>query len=250
MTAAGFRHAFFTRTGGVSSGPYTSLNFSASVGDATDCVNSNIHIAARWLDVEVPRLYFAQQVHGCEFIEVRDHGAEQVQSQNADAIITARAGSACAIRTADCVPILIADAGSGQVAAIHAGWKGVVAGIIPRTLRRLLDAGSLASQLLAAVGPHIRLAAFEVSEEVAQLIAQSAPGACVVTRQAGQRPHVSLLDAVIYQLESAGLARSRIEDVGGCTFEDEQRFFSFRRQGAASGRHLHAIVARGASRAD
>jgi copper oxidase (laccase) domain-containing protein len=98
--------------------------------------------------------------------------------------------------------------------------------------------------LLAAIGPHIRLSSFEVSEEVAQTIAQVAPGKSVIHRNFGPLPHVSLADCVTEQLRIAGVLSSNVDDVGGCTFSDASRFFSYRRQGALSGRHLHAIAPR------
>jgi copper oxidase (laccase) domain-containing protein len=88
------------------------------------------------------------------------------------------------------------------------------------------------------------VSAFEVSEEVAQTIAQVTPQASVVHRSFGLRPHVSLLACVTEQLRMAGLLPCNVDDVGECTFADPSRFFSYRRQGAASGRHLHAIVPR------
>ena len=245
LTAAGFRHGFFTRLGGVSSGAFASLNFSTSVGDASDCVLENTARAAAWLTLESASLYCAQQVHGANVLEIlADTTPQSIVASLADALISARAHVACCIRTADCVPLLVGDPNQGCVAAIHAGWRGVVAGIVMRTIERLSEMGSKPNQLLVAIGPHIRSLAFEVSEEVAQTIANVTPRCSVVQRHLGPLPHVDLAECVRAQLRIAGVAPGNVDDVGGCTFSDATRFFSYRRQGPASGRHLHAIVSR------
>ena len=245
LTAAGFRHGFFTRLGGVSNGAYTSLNFSTSVGDESSSVLENTARAAAWLELETTSLYCAQQVHGANVIEIPTETTPQsIVALPADALISARPQTACCVRTADCVPLLVGDPNQGRVAAIHAGWRGVVAGIVMRTIERLSEMGSKPDQLLVAIGPHIRSAAFEVSEEVAQTIANVTPRCLVVHRHLGPLPHVALAECVQEQLRIAGVAPGNVDDVGGCTFSDATRFFSYRRQGPASGRHLHAIVSR------
>jgi copper oxidase (laccase) domain-containing protein len=134
--------------------------------------------------------------------------------------------------------------GQGHVAAVHAGWRGIVAGVIFRTVEQLCRLGSKPNQLLAAIGPHIRTAAFEVSEQVAQEIAAVSGDPRVISREHGPRPHIALAQSVRAQLTRSGVLLAHVDDVGGCTLNDESRFFSYRRQGAASGRLLHAIVAK------
>ena len=246
LTAAGFRHAFFTCEGGVSSGPFASLNFSYSVGDEQGNVEQNLGRAAAWLDVSPENLFFAQQVHGTSAVALqRDYTAEAVRALQADAIVGSCVWQACCVRTADCAPVLVADRIGGQVAAVHAGWRGVASKILPHTLQILFDMGCKPENLIASIGPHIRVDAFEVSEEVAQLINEATPGLDVTRRVDGQRPHVSLADSLVEQLIRVGVSRSCIDDVGGCTFAEPARFFSYRRSGPASGRHLHAILPRG-----
>jgi len=177
-------------------------------------------------------------VHGAAVVEV---GAADdvlgVRATEADALITRTVGHAVAVRTADCVPILLADPKSGAVAAVHAGWRGVVARIAEAAVSRLGDP----SELVAAIGPHIRLAAFEVSDDVAAQIAEVAHGEQVVDER-GPKPHVDLARTVRAQLLALGL--TRIDDVGGCTHREHTRFFSHRRDRGTTGRHLSAIVAR------
>ena len=243
LEVAGFRHAFFTNAGGVSCGPYATLNLSNSVGDSPANVAENLARAANWLGIATSGLCWPRQVHGRDVLVVDNSASPNaIRTVNGDAVIASDAHVACCVRTADCVPILIADRNNGRVAAVHAGWRGIVAGIIPQTLARLRQLGSKPDCLVAAIGPHIRAAAFEVSEDVACLISDATPCAKVISRNYGERPHVALVQSATEQLHLGGLDDEQIDDVGGCTFEESGRFFSYRRSGPASGRHLHAIL--------
>ena len=245
LEAAGFRHAFFTSVGGVSSGPFATLNLSNSVGDLPANVAQNLSRAADWLGIDAANLFWASQTHGKEVIVLDSAlSVESVRSTCADAIIASTGHWACCVRTADCVLVLVADRVSGRVAAIHAGWRGIVAGILPQTIARLNQLGTRSDQLIAAIGPHIRERAFEVSEDVCRLIGDVTPHVCVVRRDLGARPHVSLAKSLGGQLRMVGLRNDQVDDVGGCTFEESDRFFSYRRLGPTSGRHLHAILPR------
>jgi YfiH family protein len=244
LSRAGFSHGFFTRQGGVSDGAFRSLNFSSAVGDAPERVAANFERAGTALGVDAPRIYFLSQVHGRDVITV--DGSEprsEVLERRGDGVVSRTPGVACGVRSADCVPVLVADRRSGAVAALHAGWRGTVAGIVGAGVRRLCELAGNDVDLVAAIGPHISLAAFEVSEEVARELAAASPDAGVVDRSRGPRPHVDLRRIVRAQLRAAGLADENVDDVFGCTVGDPERFFSFRRDGAKSGRHLSAIVA-------
>lgn len=244
LRSAGFSHAFFTRIGGVSEGPYRSLNFSSAVGDAVERVAENLDRAARALGVESAHVYFLSQVHGRDVVAVDGSEARrEVLERQGDGVASATAGVACGVRSADCVPVLVADRRSGTVAALHAGWRGTVAGIVPAGVHRLRELAGAAPEIVAAIGPHISLSAFEVSEEVAREIAAASPDPHVVDASLGPRPHVDLRRVVRAQLRAAGVPDANIDDVIGCTVGDPEQFFSFRRDGAKSGRHLSAIVA-------
>jgi YfiH family protein len=248
LAREGFAHGFATRIGGVSQPPFDALNFSEIVGDDPDRVAENHRRLARAIGYAVERLYQVRQVHGAG-VRVIEAGDDPwaVRASEADALVAAERGAAIGVRTADCVPLLVADPERGVVAAIHAGWRGVVAGVIAAAVSALRGrAGAPASRLVAAIGPHIRAASFEVGEDVATQIAGAAPGAEVVVRAVGARPRVDLARAASAQLAALGLPRDRIDDVGGDTFADAGRFYSHRRDGARSGRHLSVIVARGA----
>ncbi len=247
LRAAGFRHAFFTRVGGVSRGPYESLNFSVSVGDEPERVRDNLALAAAALGVETDAMFFLSQVHGTAVEEVtgalsREPGArDRFMQREADAVLSAVPGVAVAVRTADCVPILVGDRASGAAVAIHAGWRGVVRGVIEAALARLGASPATARELVVAIGPHIGPSAFEVGADVAAELEAASPESGVVAL-AGGKPRVALGRIVRAKLRALGIPESQIDDVPGCTFSEPERFFSFRRDGRVSGRHLSAIV--------
>ncbi|MGC4094288.1 MAG: peptidoglycan editing factor PgeF [Polyangiaceae bacterium] len=242
LSQAGFRHAFFTRQGGVSEGAFATLNFSVTVGDQAPHVEENLRRAAAALGVAAGRVYFASQVHGCS-VEVADGETEFAEfvRREADVVVARSSEIACGVRSADCVPVLLAERGSGRVAAVHAGWRGVVRGAVKAGVDALLSEAGQRADIIAAIGPHISLAAFEVSDEVAAELEAASPNSNVVDRSR-LRPHVDLRSIVRAQLESVGVSRDCIDDVAGCTFLEPRLFFSFRRDGKASGRHLSAIV--------
>jgi YfiH family protein len=244
LRESGFRHAFFTRRGGVSEGPYATLNFSRAVGDAPERVMQNLALAGETLGLPPDRIYFLSQVHGNGAVRLNgDEPAEAVLEREGDAVVSRAPGVACGVRTADCVPILVADRRSGAVGAIHAGWRGVVRGVIEAGVNALRDAAGGEPELVAALGPHIRLWSFEVDEDVAEELAAASPVPCVV-RRPGMKPHVRLDNIVRAKLTAAGVAAEHIDDVGGCTVTEAERFFSFRRDGKVGGRHLAAIATR------
>jgi hypothetical protein len=245
LSGEGFRHCFFTRAGGVSEGPYSSLNFSASVGDEPLRVVENLKRAAGLLEVEPEALCFLAQVHGAQ-VRTACWGDtwSKLCEVEGDALVSSCPELACGVRTADCVPVLLGHRSTGEVAAVHAGWRGVVRGVVGAAVLRFASLPGGAEELVAAIGPHISVEAFEVSGEVAEELARAVPGCSVVAHNYGERPHVDLRRAVRAQLESLGVGASRIDDVVGCTMGDPRRFFSFRRDGPKSGRHLSAIVPR------
>jgi len=159
-----------------------------------------------------------------------------------DALVSRAPGLACAVRSADCVPILLGDRRSGVVAAVHAGWRGAVNGIVSSAVDAL-RAIAPEPVLIAAIGPHISPAAFEVSEDVAETLLKASHDPYIVDRS-GPKPHVDLRRMLRAELHANGLAHAAIDDVWGCTFLEPEHFFSFRRDGKASGRHLSAIVPR------
>jgi len=243
LREAGFRHAFFTRNGGVSVGAYRSLSFSVAAGDSPDNVSQNLERAARALGVKSSRIHFLSQVHGRQAHLLNgDEAQSELIHVEGDALVSRAPGLACGVRSADCVPVLLADRRSGAVAAVHAGWRGAVNGVVSQAIQALRGIAPNA-QLIAAIGPHISGPAFEVSEDVAGLLLGASRDPNVVDRSA-QKPHIDLRRMLRAELCSQGVEHPAIDDVWGCTVLEPARFFSFRRDGKASGRHLSAIVPR------
>ncbi len=244
LTAAGFRHAFFTRAGGVSAPPWDSLSFSVSVGDDPAHVGENLARAAAALGVTPGHLYMLSQVHGtaaCALTGVEDP-SEVVRSVG-DVTLSRVPGVACGVRSADCVPVLVADRRSGAVAAIHSGWRGTVAGAGPAGILALRALVEGEGDLVAAIGPHIASCCFEVGDDVAATLAAcSTAGRAAVIEAPGRKLRVDLRAIVRAQLEAAGIRRDQIDDVPGCTVCEPDRFHSYRRSGPRSGRLLSAIV--------
>ena len=237
----GFVHAFATRSGGVSAAPYDTLNLGFHLGDDDDAVHENRARFAASLRVAEERLFEQRQVHGTEVREISEFDLAQVVADlEGDALITRAAGIAVAARTADCVPVLIGHPSTGDVGAVHAGWRGAVAGIVPRAIETLSHAPT---DLVVAIGPHIRVEAFEIGEEVA-LEMENAAGGRAVVRRGGAKSHGDLAALIRVQLHDAGVPDDAIDDVGGCTQNDAANFFSHRRERGKTGRHLSAIVAR------
>jgi polyphenol oxidase len=235
----GFRHAFFTRKGGVSEGPFSSLNFTTVTGDSAANVAENRRRAAKALGVRPEHLFVLSQVHGIAHARVTTSTNHEALAQDQGDIVVAGEPVAAAIRTADCVPVLLACTQSGLVAACHAGWKGCVAGAVPESVRVLRELG--ATSLIAAIGPHISSAAFEVAEDVATELLGASPDPNIIEVREGKF-YGNLRRMARAQLVSSALHDAAIDDVFGCTVFDRDHFFSFRRDGEVSGRMLSAIV--------
>ena len=219
---------FTDRVGGVSAGEYAALNVGASVGDDPGAVAANRRAIAGYVGADA--LALVRQVHGRDVARLT---APADVPPEADAIITEVADLPIAVQTADCVPILIADLARGQVAAVHAGWRGVVADVVGAALDELAAPGPVH----AWIGPAICPACYEVSEEVRDEVAAIAPAAYSRTRTG--TPAVDVRAGVAQQLLAHGISAQL---VGGCTFESED-LFSFRRD-PVTGRQAGVIVLR------
>lgn len=210
------------RAGGVSEGPYASLNLAAHVGDRPDAVAANrllLREAAR-LPAE-PR--WLEQVHGSNVVQHPDAAA----GVQADACVAFGSGQVCAVLTADCLPVVFADQAGTRVAVAHAGWRGLAAGILESTIAAL-DAG--VADLHAWLGPAIGPSAFEVGAEVRSAFDARLPGcgACFVANDRG-RSQADLYGLARLVLQAAGVRH--VHGGGWCTHDEAARFFSFRRDG-------------------
>jgi YfiH family protein len=236
-------HGFSTRQGGVSPPPFESADF-ALLRDP-HALGENVKRLAESLGFAPSALHQTLQVHG-RAVLVADGAPAPMALREADALV-ARPGSghAVAVRVADCVPVLLADPATGCVAAVHAGWKGIEAKVVLATLEEM---GGEPQRFAAAIGPCIGACCFEVGVDVAARIAAASDDA-VVVRRAGEKAYVDLRAAARAQLRSLGLRDDAIDDVPGigpegCTRCGAARFYSFRRDGDASGRLVGVIVAR------
>lgn len=180
----------------------------------------------------------ASQVHSAVVLEVRAGGL----AGEGDALISDVPGLLLAVRVADCVPVLVA--GPGVVAAIHAGWRGLAGGVIPSALAalRVLAPAVAPEALVAAVGPCISAARYEVGAEVIDGIASAGVPREVFVRPGPRRDHADLRAAAAWQLAAGGL--SRVDVLPHCTYDDP-RLHSHRRDGAASGRLAGVVGLRG-----
>lgn len=158
-----------------------------------------------------------------------------------DALVTDTPGVLLSIRTADCVPLLVADPEHRAVAAIHAGWRGTVAGVVSRAVQTLCrEFGSRPESLIVAIGPCIRRDAFEVGPEVAKEFMRFFPERLDLH----EKTTVDLGEACLRQLMEVGVKRESIFDSGYCSFQDQDRFHSYRRDREASGRMVSYIGVR------
>jgi YfiH family protein len=199
------------------------------------------HETPRWFDAAFGPIWQARQVHGAGVITLEgQNNPDLLRHQPADALIATSAGQAVGIRTADCVPVLLFDPARNVAAAVHAGWRGVVAGVLETTLELLVEQqGCAPSGLIAAIGPAIGVCHFEVGDDVARHF-DHVPAAVVETP--GRRPHVDLRRVVFASLRDAGLAQ--IDCSEACTYCGRDLYHSFRRDGAEAGRQLSVIATR------
>jgi YfiH family protein len=211
-------------------------------------VEENLRRAGAALGVAPDRILYSSQVHGrVAHFYTTPRLRSEIITLEGDAIGGSDRDCAYGVRSADCLPVLLADEPSGAVMAIHAGWRGVAGGAVQAGVECLRQSLPQEGRLLAAIGPHISSAAFEVSAEVAAELLAACPGDSrgALRRPPGrEKPYIDLRFIVTQQLLALGLEASAIDHVGGCTLLEPERYFSFRRDGKQSGRHLSAIVPR------
>jgi hypothetical protein len=210
------------RTGGCSHGHYASLNLAAHVGDDPSCVSENRRRLREAAGLPGEPLWL-EQVHGTA-VAVHDGGADVPR---ADASIATAEGRVCAVLTADCLPVVLADRAGSRIGVAHAGWRGLVGGVMEATIAALRCP---AGELLAWLGPAIGPAAFEVGPEVREAFTKRLPSLaeCFVANARGR------LQADLYGLARRQLAAAGVTAVyggGWCTASDPRRFYSFRRDG-------------------
>ena len=214
----GVRALVTTREGGVSAGPFASMNLAAHVGDDPAAVVEN----RRRLRAQIPaEPVWLTQVHGVRVVDVASafHGAE------ADAAVAREPGAACAVLTADCLPLLLCDEAGAAVAAAHAGWRGLAGGVIEATVRAM---GVAPERLLAYLGPAIGPQAFEVGPEVREAFVSHSPAAAAAFSPKTEGKWLADLHRLATQRLGA-LGVVRVFGGGCCSYHEAERFYSYRR---------------------
>ncbi len=224
----GIRHAFFTREGGVSTGLYASLNGGLGSSDEPGRVAENRRRMTDHLGLPSDALVSVYQVHSPEAVVVERPWSRN-ERPRADAMVTRVPGLALGITTADCGPVLFADAEARIVGAAHAGWRGALGGVLEATLAAMERLGAERSRTVAVLGPMIRQDAYEVGPELVDQFRKADRGNERFFRPAGRDGH-ALFDLPGYlraRLAAAGVGE--VADLGLCTYTDEGRFYSYRR---------------------
>lgn len=241
----GLRHGWFTREGGVSEGIYGSLNTGLGSADLRERVVENRGRIAEALGVDRERMVTCYQVHSPDVVHAT-RPWETADNPKADALVTDRPGLAIAVSSADCGPVLFADAEAGVVGAAHAGWKGAFTGVLEATVEAMEALGAERSRMVATVGPMISGAAYEVGPEFVERFRTAGEEIARWFRPSGQAGHAmfDLPAYIVHRLAKAGVGQ--VSDLGLCTYGDEARFFSYRRMTHRGepdyGRHLSGIV--------
>ncbi|WP_088348720.1 MULTISPECIES: peptidoglycan editing factor PgeF [Rhodomicrobium] len=241
----GIRHGFFTRQGGVSEGIYASLNCGLGSSDDPCKVIGNRALVAAKLGTVPDRLITVYQVHGRDAI-VADAPWSPANAPKADAIVTATPGLAIGVLSADCTPLLFADAEARVVGAAHAGWRGAKAGVIDSAIGAMEGLGAKRERICVAIGPAISQAAYEVGPEFqAAFTDDNADNSrYFAPRGESGRRHFDLTGFCYDRALAAGVAS--VENLGLCTYADDSLFYSYRRSVHRKepdyGRQISAIV--------
>jgi hypothetical protein len=257
----GLTHAFMTREGGFSTGEFSGLNLGMGSGDDPLKIHANMERLSRAFGL-LRGVATVRQVHGKGVVimddspEVRPETTPEVAPEatqekreetdslppEADAIITSTPGLAVGILTADCVPLLLSDPVAGLVAAVHAGWRGFVAGVIEMTLGVMASTfGTRSKDVLVAIGPHIGPCCYEVSDDLEEEFRKNGIETERVFREESGSLHLDLGAAVSGALLGLGIEAEHMSGPGPCTACDEAHFFSYRRDGR-TGRQLSFVM--------
>lgn len=222
-----FRHGFFTRKGGISSGIFAGLNCGPGSSDQREAVSINRRLVARAFDAEEPDLSTVHQTHSCDVLVIED-APTTLPRPKCDAMVSRTKGALLGILTADCQPVLFADAGAGVIGAAHAGWKGALGGVLEATVDAMVKLGAHRGAIKAVIGPAISQVAYEVGPEFFDhFIAQNSDNARFFANGNGDRMMFDLPGFGLHRLRKAGIGSVRW--TGHCTFSDVDRFYSYRR---------------------
>ena len=222
----GVRHGFLGRKGGVSDGVCAGLNVGLGSGDDRDAIHENRRLA---VEAVAPgaKLVTVHQVHSPDALYAAAPWPDEARP-HADAMVTDRPGLVLGILTADCTPVLLADARAGVIGAAHAGWKGALGGVIESAVAAMEQRGADRANIAAAIGPVIARKSYEVDDAFARRFAEADPESERFFSPGREGHHQFDLEAfVLARLAAAGVTRA--EALGLDTYSDPGRFFSYRR---------------------
>lgn len=220
-----FRHGFFTRLGGASSGIFQGLNCGTGSSDLAGAVAINRDRVAAALDVPPEAMACVHQVHSADVVIIE---APQEPRPVADAMVTATPGVALAVLTADCAPVLFADAEAGVIGAAHAGWRGALGGVLEATIEAMEAAGARRAAIRAAVGPTISQPAYEVGPELFDQFRDDDPDSTrYFTNGRDDRFQFDLPGYALFRMRRAGVGDA--EWMRQCTYSNAELFYSYRR---------------------
>ncbi len=241
---AEINHSFLTRTGGISSGFFSSLNFDLRDGDDVSNVRYNKTKTANAFDFNPSKLVTVNQVHGDD-IFIIDKKTPLSEKVAADAIITNLRGIAIGVLTADCLPIILFDHLNIATAIVHAGWKGTLKKIVQKTILKMCAKWKTSPKnLIAAIGPCIEKCCYNVDKNVASQFMAAFPGQneFIEYEPFKHRWSLDLKKANYNQLISAGLLKKNIWMDKHCTSCKKDLFFSYRRDNKKTGRQLSFVI--------
>lgn len=219
------RHGFFTRKGGASSGIFAGLNCGPGSSDQSEIVVINRARVAEAIGVGPAHLATINQVHSADVVEIN---APLAARPRADAMVTATPGMALGVLTADCQPVLFADAKGHVIGAAHAGWRGAKDGVLEATISAMERLGARRDRIVAVIGPCISQAAYQVGPEFFETFTKNDPAAVRFFIQgAGDRLLFDLPGYGLARLQATGIAHA--EWTRHCTYTDAERFYSYRR---------------------
>ncbi|TIR16214.1 MAG: peptidoglycan editing factor PgeF [Mesorhizobium sp.] len=241
--AQGMRHGYFTRIGGVSDGIYRGLNIGTGSSDDQTLVAENRRRVADWMGVSADHLLTAHQIHSPDVVVAREPFAGP--RPKADAIVTDRPGIAIGASTADCGPVLFADAEARVIGAAHAGWKGAFTGVLENTVAAMERLGARRDRIVAVLGPSIGPDNYEVGPEFVARFVEADAGNERYFSPSKTVGH-SMFDLNQYTVDRLRKAGVTAEGLGRCTYAEEDLFYSYRRtthrKEADYGRQVSAIV--------
>lgn len=243
MRGQGIRHGYFTRIGGVSSGIYQGLNIGTGSSDDQTLVAENRRRVADWMGVPASHLLTAHQIHSPDVVVAREPFSGE--RPRADAVVTDRPGIAIGASTADCGPVLFADAEARIIGAAHAGWKGAFTGVLENTIAAMEGLGARRERIVTVLGPSIGPQNYEVGPEFIARFLEADAGNTSYFAPSAKSGH-AMFDLNRYTVDRLAKAGVTAEGLGRCTYAEEDLFYSYRRTTHRKepdyGRQISAIV--------